>query len=640
MRKICTFLFSIILVINIFAIPVSAQEESSIEVYRMVESEPSEYGYINYKFVDENGNEVDFGNKVNRKLSKSARNTMLLYSPSLPSSYDLRDYGYVTAVKNQGSTGNCWAFGCMSSLESNSVKQGNSELSETDFSEAHLVWFSKNSKTTNTEDLTYGDGLTVENPYTYGTNGTNSVNSGGNWNYVVEALSKWSGLAKEKDYPFYPWNHSNMGNYDESKRYDKGSGVVLKSAEELADATAVKQWIMENGAVAATYYSDKQLYDKTTYAYNYTTEKLSNHLISIVGWDDDYSVDNFLPEYAPQNSGAWLCKNSWNTTWGLDGYFWISYEDLTLCDFVGFTTQKSDDFTNNYTYNGRGYMTPMTAGYEPRYSNVFKAKNYEAITDVATYILQPDTDVTISIYKDLPENYTSPVEGNLVTTHKVRVERSGYHTIRIPQQVLLKPGTIFSVVILLENETVKPKIAFEDREKYGFTCNEGESFLSNDGGNVWRDMTYYKKTGIRNVCVQALTKCVYEQEPDVYMNFNDNLLIIPTNDFSYLKENVDIFSDSEFLVKDIEQKNISYFATGSTLTVLDDSENTGDFTIVVEGDTNGDGVCDVLDASETELITNGHKNAETLQCYAANGFVKDDIDISAYQNVVNKALEF
>ncbi len=631
-------LFSIVLVavslIQMSALPVSAVTPSEIEIYRMVESEASEYGYIDYKFVDENGNEVNFdtyeeyGNSheelVNLCYSDAA-------SATIPASYDLRDYGYVSPVTSQGSAGNCWAFACVASLESNSIMHGNSEYEDTNFSEAHLVWFSKNSQSTDVNDLNYGEGYIVENPYS-------GSDCGGNSEYVVSALSRWSGLAKESDYRFYPYSHSKMGNYDEGVRYDRGSGVVIKSCEELLDDLAIKQWIMENGAVAASFYSDKTLYNKTTYAYNYNAEKLSNHMIAIIGWDDNYSVDNFLPEYAPQNSGAWLCKNSWGDDWGLGGYFWISYEDMTLSRPVGFTTQKADDYTNNYTYNGRGYMVEQTAGYEPLYSNVYKAKNYEAITDVATYTLQSDTDVTVSIYTGLPEDYTSPVEGKLVATHELRIKNSGYHTIHLPQEVLIEPGMIFSVVIKLKHDTVKPLIAFENNDKWNFVYNEGESFISNNGGSTWRDVTYYYKLGIRNVCVQALTKCVYTKDTELYMNFKDNVIITPDNGFSYLKENFNIFSKSDFSVKDIYKNELSVLATGSTLTVTQSNGETADFTIVVEGDTNGDGICDVLDVSETEIITNGHKNSDTLQRYAANGCVAENIDISSYQNVVNKAL--
>ena len=36
-----------------------------------------------------------------------------------------------------------------------------------------------------------------------------------------------------------------------------------------------------------------------------------NHAVAIIGWNDDYSKDNFNPNNKPTNNGAWIIKNSW-----------------------------------------------------------------------------------------------------------------------------------------------------------------------------------------------------------------------------------------------------------------------------------------------------------------------------------------
>ena len=60
----------------------------------------------------------------------------------------------------------------------------------------------------------------------------------------------------------------------------------------------------------------------------YHKEKYSGgfHGVLIIGWDDNYSKDNFYYE-KPENDGAWLVLNSWGTSWGNNGTAWISYDD-------------------------------------------------------------------------------------------------------------------------------------------------------------------------------------------------------------------------------------------------------------------------------------------------------------------------
>ena len=64
---------------------------------------------------------------------------------ALPEKYDLRNVdgaSFVTSVKNQGVYGDCWAFGTLSSLESNLLKTG--KAANVDLSERHLAWFTYN----------------------------------------------------------------------------------------------------------------------------------------------------------------------------------------------------------------------------------------------------------------------------------------------------------------------------------------------------------------------------------------------------------------------------------------------------------------------------------------------------------------
>lgn len=85
-------------------------------------------------------------------------------------------------------------------------------------------------------------------------------------------------------------------------------------------------------------------------------------------------------------------------------------------------------------------------------------------------------------------------------------------------------------------------------------------------------------------------------------------------------------------------KPSAFLGTGTTVSVLNNGNSVSSLTIIVNGDVNGDSVCDVLDAREAELYSNNIKTPDKNEIYAANGAVSESITSQTYQNLVNKAL--
>lgn len=117
-----------------------------------------------------------------------------------------------------------------------------------------------------------------------------------------------------------------------------GNGFAITSVEFLSDRgeRRLKEKIKSNGAIVAAIaipedgLTNPNYYNDADHNFVYPGgENDKYHAISIVGWDDDYDVEKFNKDangdYISEEYGAWICKNSYGTEFGDDGYFYLSY---------------------------------------------------------------------------------------------------------------------------------------------------------------------------------------------------------------------------------------------------------------------------------------------------------------------------
>ena len=88
-----------------------------------------------------------------------------------------------------------------------------------------------------------------------------------------------------------------------------------------------------------------------------------------------------------------------------------------------------------------------------------------------------------------------------------------------------------------------------------------------------------------------------------------------------------------------EKSMNTYCGTSSVISVLDENNVVvKDYTLIVEGDVNGDGVCDVLDCMLVELTNSGNTTLNDAFLVAGDFDGDSNITINDFQQVVNKSI--
>lgn len=467
-------------------------------------SKPSQSGFSDIVWVDENGKEIkkDYQNKSVKKGAFSAKS-------DLPNKYNSAEHSVVTPVKNQGITGSCWAFSMISIAESSLLSSKKANINSLDLSEAHHVWFTHKSYVEkNDTDSTSGDGTDVSSPY----------QSGGNWLRSTFSLARGMGYANESDYPFSPNDEKLMGNYPETSRYV--SNYRLKNSYTIPkdDTTAIKEKIMSCGAVGVSIYMNSSYLNKTVgnYCYYYPTNKSTNHQVTIVGWDDEYSSNNFNASYRPEGNGAWIVKNSYGSSWGNDGYFYLSYYDKTIAYINAVDVVESTDISSVYQYDGYGYSTSVlssdASGNEIKtasFANVFKANKTENVSSVSFYTTGGKCDYKVEIYTGLSNSYSNPTQdAKLVSTQTGSVSYDGYHTVELTDYAKVTKDEYFSVVVTVTCEN-GASIVFEGQSNVDdgsyiryYSSSSRQSYYRFGTSSSWKESSGTTKN---NVCVKAFT---------------------------------------------------------------------------------------------------------------------------------------
>lgn len=493
----------------------------------------------------------------------------------IPTHYEL-DKNLFPDVRNQNPYGTCWAFAALGLSEFDLIKRGLANKS-IDLSELQLAYYVYNSAL---DPLggTEGD----QSKYYNGSTSYSYLNRGGTYEYAVRRLSQWSGAVNESDVPYNNTAINNVLENGLSDEYAYSKDVAhLENAYVMSlknNSNDVKRAIMSNGAVGVQYYhSDKYLLwnsNKQLWTYYDPSTTGGGHNVMIVGWDDNFSKDNFVGD-KPTNNGAWLIRNSWGFQ---QSYFWMSYENNSLLDAAWtFEMNTADNYDNNYQLDGgvnSFNVTNNICAYKT-YSNVFTVPNKDGISSETlkavslSFTHAADVNYKIEVYTDLKtKNPYSGTKQEKATTEDTTTY-AGLYTIPLNDVVELKPGSSFAVVVTTD--------------KYALDYEQGINWESN-GTKVWdapvslaNGKSFYGTDKYQwswsngNFCVKAFTTNNYKQKKDI-----SNTVITKNDDFTpdnlsvnVTYGNVRLKQDTDYTLTSTNDEN------GVTVTINGQGDYTG-----------------------------------------------------------------
>lgn len=422
------------------------------------------------------------------------------------------------AVRNQNPFGTCWAFSTMGLAEFDLINDGIFD-NTIDLSELQLAYFTSHSVVdplggTQGDYTKYYDNVASEN----------FLNYGGNYELAMRRLSQWSGAVAEQDVPYTNAEAVLNNGLDSSYAYSRDVAhlenvyrINLKSQSDN-----VKQQIMEHGAVGVLYthyYSGENHINNSYFDSDTTSGAGGGHAVMVVGWDDNYSRDNFSGATKPGNNGAWLVRNSW----GSDNlsYFWMSYETKSLNDTAWvFDFVPANKYDNNYQYDGA--LLSATENYYKQVANVYTVAGKQGVTSESlkavslSFMKTANVHYTIEVYTDLSDT-SNPESGTKSATVEGNTAYAGYYTIPLENEVTLKPGSSYAVIVKTDKYAIESEYSYSEAKNPSDASTTTFESIASDNFNKDKVSFYYGygryALSSNNYRIKAFTKNNTEQPP-------------------------------------------------------------------------------------------------------------------------------
>ncbi len=346
-----------------------------------------------------------------------------VFGQYIPEAYntDVNNLYEVSPVRNQKELGTCWAFAPCASMEACALKRYGQNYT---FSPLNIV---------------------NKNPL-----GTN-IESGGNCYIAMSYLFNLLGPVEEKDDPYTPPFKSPYIN-PAPLGYSENVYILSDNNGKLSEKERknIKMCVGIYGGVAISYCDTDEYYSNDMISYYCPKEYNSNHQVVIIGWDDNYSRNNFKNK--PPYDGAFLIKGSWGTEIN-KGFVWISYYDASIDNPVCYTFTRIDKvpYDNIISYIKTNCLGSISYNTQEIYGKIIFKEHKNYTIEAIKLFLAQDNNITIKVFVNdeeadtVSKDFTSP----------------GFRTIYLNNPIKVNFNDTVTLLLLYKTEEPKAKIPIE-----------------------------------------------------------------------------------------------------------------------------------------------------------------------------------
>jgi len=459
-------------------------------------------------------------------------------------------------IRDQKLTMMCWTFGALSSVETNLALTdyyNKSPKKVYDFSERHMEYATVRKM--KDKENKYGFNRTIDS-------GGRSLNK-----HDTAYLTNGMGAINESEMPF------SLDMSEQNLSYIQNKKVVSQVYDTIdfpcADSRTVteelknkmKEHIKNYGSINVLIYGASATLETDAtgkyYCYNNDTGALYcdiahslsfpvNHAVSIIGWDDNYSIDNFNSNSRPHQKGAWIVRNSWGeakysvaeqkeylyylakmqnllgtfgwsspdditdeyvkeffeaNNWKIDsdgsasfkmgdnGIYYISYEDCNVYTYMTGIVKAENkvSYDNLYQYDELGNTTVLNQNLSSTIwiGNIFskKTSQTEYLTQISIYASEK---VKCKVWVNLNSSSKEKSDMTQVALQAGEYEilEPGYHTLEFATPMEIKSNNFF-VAVEMNGYRNDNQISFTMEGKWGTSIDNPWSCVEVQSGKCF-----------------------------------------------------------------------------------------------------------------------------------------------------------